>query len=139
MPLEPMSTHQVVSLRLNLDNALASSLEGQFSSAQHVWILSRLESSWSVNLQTTMVTHITWLLRTATISVMIYVISWLENRYQNGSIDSQRYVYDDKCLSPCYFSEVWVSLIIPFSLSLEHLRTKWSINWPQRMFQWKVF
>jgi len=59
MPLELMTTQQVVSLRLNLDSALASSLGSPYLWVQHAWILSRLESSWSVSQRTIMGIRIT--------------------------------------------------------------------------------
>lgn len=59
MPLELMTTQRVVSLRLNLDSALASSLGSQYSWGRQAWILSRLESSWSASQQTIMVIPIT--------------------------------------------------------------------------------
>lgn len=89
MPLELMTTQRVVSLRLNLDNALASSLGSQYLWGRQAGILSRLESSWSASQQTIMVIPITWLLRTAIISVMIFVTSWQGTQCQNGWIDLQ--------------------------------------------------
>lgn len=59
MPLELMTTQRVVSLRLNLDNALASSLGSQYLWGRQAGILSRLESSWSASQQTIMVIPIT--------------------------------------------------------------------------------
>lgn len=89
MPLELMTTQRVVSLRLNLDSALASSLGSQYLWGRQAWILSRLESSWSASQQTIMAIPITWLLRTAIISVMIFVTSWQGTQCQNGWIDLQ--------------------------------------------------
>ena len=59
MPLELMTTQRVVSLRLKLDSALASSLGSQYIWGRQAWILSRLESSWSASQQTIMVIPIT--------------------------------------------------------------------------------
>lgn len=89
MPLELMTTQRVVSLRLNLDSALVSSLGSQYLWGRHAWILSRLESSWSASQQTIMVIPITWLLRTAIISAGIFVTSWQGTQCQNGWIDLQ--------------------------------------------------
>jgi len=50
---------------------------------KHIWILSSLENSLRANQQTTMVTHIIWLLRTVIISQMISVTGWLGNDYSS--------------------------------------------------------
>lgn len=72
---EPMNLPQVVSLRLNLGNALASSSENQYIWGQLTWILSKLENLLSANPHTTMAIHIIWLQKTAITSVRIYLTS----------------------------------------------------------------
>ena len=86
MLLEPTTFLLVVYLKLSPGNALDSGFAGQFLLARHIWILTKLEISWRSRPQTTVVIHITWLSKTATISVRIYATSWLENGYQNGWI-----------------------------------------------------
>lgn len=86
MLLELTTILLVASLKLNLGNVLALGFGSQFSSVQHIWTITKLENSWGTKPPITMVIRITWLWRTATISVTTYAASWQETGYQNGWI-----------------------------------------------------